>query len=341
MNEKVAVYICNNKYVWLTKISMASLVERNENVHVYVVGPDITQESKEQLKQIAQIYGSTCTVVDLPERFSRKTHKKLRWPIFAISRLFLSEILPETVHKALYLDSDTLILGSLDELWDDDMREYMFCGVKDCISWRYKRNIGLEKEDTYINGGVLLVNLADLRKMVNYLPAVHEFFSDHLYETSYYDQDVLNLLFRGKIGVLQPRYNVMTVIAAMSYQEIKIFRHPANFYSSEEISYAKAKPSIIHFTQQVFCWRPWIQGSKHPYYNAFWHYAEILGISKSSHLRKNNGLILSLLSVTLLKSPGAVRNVLLYILGILHSVWLPEVRHAKNTLYLITLIRGV
>lgn len=333
MNERVAVYICNNNYIGLTEISMISLVEQNKNILVYIIGPDITQKSKEHLTQLAQTYGSTCVVIDLPERFLRKTNKKLRWPIFAISRLFLSDILPNTVKKVLYLDGDTLIMRNLDELWDYDMHGYIFCGVKDCISWRYKRNIGLKKEETYINGGVLLVNLIELRK-ANHLPAVRKFFSDHLYETSYYDQDALNFLFQSEIGILPPQYNVMTVITAMSYKEIKVFRHPINYYSSEEISFAKAEPCIIHFTQQIFCWRPWIQGSSHPYFNIFWHYADMLEIDKS--VLQRSRLIPSLLSKTLLYCPNAARYILLYILGFLHSVWLPGIRHAKNKLYLIS-----
>lgn len=74
---------------------------RNKNILVYVIDPDITQKNKEHLAKLAQTYGSTCTVIDLLQRFSRKTNKKLRWPIFAISRLFLSDILPSTVLKVL------------------------------------------------------------------------------------------------------------------------------------------------------------------------------------------------------------------------------------------------
>ena len=333
MNENVAVYICDNDYMWLTEISMISLIEKNKNILIYVIGPDITQENKERLSQLAQIYGNICTVIDLPERFSKKTNKKLRWPVFAISRLFLADILPNSVSKVLYLDSDTLIMRNLDELWEYDMRGYILCGVKDCISWRYKRNIGLKKEESYINGGVLLINLTELRK-VNHLTSVRKFFSEHLYETSYYDQDALNLLFQNEIDILPPKYNVMTVVAAMSYKEIKIFRHPANYYSSDEISFARADPYIIHFTQQILFWRPWIKGSRHPYFNSFWHYADKLGIDKS--VLQNSTRIQSLLSNTLLYCPGAVKYGILYILGIFHSVWLPEIRHIKNKLYLIS-----
>lgn len=212
------------------------------------------------------------------------------------------------------------------------MREYILCGVKDCISWRYKRNIGLKKEDHYINGGVLLINLEELRK-ANHLPSVHEVFSEHLYEISYYDQDVLNLLFQNKIGILPPQYNVMTVVSAMSYKEIKLFRHPVNYYSLEEISSARAEPLIIHFTQQIFFWRPWIKGSNHPYFNVFWHYADKLGIDKSVLQKSRLGPLL--LSKSFLYCPNAIRHVMLYILGVFHSIWLPEARHIKNKLYLV------
>lgn len=62
MGERVAVYICDNNYVWLTEISMISLIEQNKNILIYVVGPDITPKNKERLSQLAQTYGSICTV---------------------------------------------------------------------------------------------------------------------------------------------------------------------------------------------------------------------------------------------------------------------------------------
>jgi lipopolysaccharide biosynthesis glycosyltransferase len=52
------------------------------------------------------------------------------WPIKA-ARLVLDKILPETIHKVIYLDGDILVLDSLKDLWQKLPKEnYAIAGIK-------------------------------------------------------------------------------------------------------------------------------------------------------------------------------------------------------------------
>lgn len=130
------------------------------------------------------------------------------------------------------------------------MKGFCYCGVKDCVGRRYKRNIGLSDNDPYINGGVFLADLNALRKL-EIKSGIEEFFRKYIYSMSYFDQDVLNSVFRGNIGILPPEYNVMTTVIKMDYKSLCILRHPSNYYSREEINSARGGTRILYISAAI------------------------------------------------------------------------------------------
>lgn len=311
---------------------MISLLSHNSGVHIYVIGPDIQSQNRFLLEQTARLYGGDCTVLNIPDFDEERTPSQKRWPVFTIMRLFVSKIVPDTIKRILYLDSDTFITNNIDKLWDFNMQGKLYCGVKDCIGKRYKRNIGLDDSDPYINGGVFLADLEALRN-IEISSSIRSFFRKHFYAMSYFDQDVLNHVFRGKIGILPPEYNVMTTVVKMEYDELCILRRPSDYYSEEDINFAKEYPCIIHFSSHLLSIRPWYKNSEHPYAKAFQRCAgrspwkEHIGCKSVSFHQKVITAIFHLW-------PAFIKKPLLYILGFLHAVWYPELRHLKNRTYI-------
>ena len=79
---------------------------------------------------------------------------------------------------------------------------------------------------------------------------------------NYADQDILNGIFKGKIGELDPKYDVMTIDVVYSYEEIQQLRRPTNFCTKEELYIAKNNPTIIHLSLiHIFLptrlWKSW------------------------------------------------------------------------------------
>ena len=58
---------------------------------------------------------------------------------------------------------DGFVKGSLKELWQTDMDSYDIAGVKDVISIKNKKLVGLNQNDDYFNAGLLLINLKQWR----------------------------------------------------------------------------------------------------------------------------------------------------------------------------------
>ena len=183
-------------------------------------------------------------------------------------------ILPPDVERILYLDCDTIITGDISELENVEFNGNIAMGVKDCISGTYKKNIGLDTDSPYINAGVILFDMDALRK-VNINVEIENYMKKYEKLINYADQDILNGMFKGKIGELNPRYDVMTIDAVHTYEEIQQLRRPTNFYGKEELQKAVKTPAIIHYTTNMLVIRPWFSNTDHPLAGEFKKYMDI------------------------------------------------------------------
>lgn len=268
------LYTCDNKYVWLMGISAISMFENNkelDNLHVWLLGENISVENKGVLKKIGDKYNKEITVLDVPQLDIPEELVSARWPLSAFTRLYSGELLPKNLNKVLYLDCDTIIRGSLEELDNWDVSGKVVWGIKDCVGKEYKKNIGLKADDLYINAGVLLMNLEKLRK-IDISNRLSSYMAKYEKIINYADQDVLNGTFRNYIGVLPPQYNVMTTGAVYSYKNIQILRRPTNYYTEKELNTAVTNPVLIHYTTNMLIVRPWFANTNHPWANEFRKY---------------------------------------------------------------------
>ena len=316
------MYTCDNNYVWIMGISVISLFENNKNLselNVYLLGEKISVENKKILSDIATKYKRNINVIDVPKLDIPDSLVSARWPLSAFTRLFSGGILPMSIKKILYLDCDTIICGSIADLENVDFGNNVVCGVLDCISGTYKKNIGLSKNDPYINAGVLLLDLDKLRE-VNIKETIDLYMKKYMKLINYADQDILNGMFVGKIGNLDPKYDVMTIDVAHTFKEICTLRRPTAFYAKEELEHGIKDRRLIHYTTNMRVIRPWFKDSNHPLAFEFikymklspWKDRELLEVKFNSREAKVIGLI-NLFP----------RKMSLKILGVIHTILKP------------------
>ncbi|WP_349946250.1 glycosyltransferase family 8 protein [Lacrimispora sp. BS-2] len=271
------LYTCDDNYIWVMGISIISLYQNNtenDDLNVFLLGDHISDVNKNILKDIAGKYNRIISIIDIPMLDIPKELVSRRWPISAFTRLFSAELLPDRLDKILYLDCDTIINSDIKELESIDMHHYIFYGVKDCIGSSYKKNIGLSNNALYVNAGVLLIDLNELRK-VNVYEVLSNYLKRYIAYINYADQDLLNGAFAGYIGILDPKYDVMTIMSVYTYEEIKTLRKPTNYYEKKEIINAISEPVIIHYTTNMLTIRPWYNNSNHPYMDYFIRYYQM------------------------------------------------------------------
>ncbi len=324
------LYTCDNNYVWLMSISMLSLFKTNQNANeitVYLIGENISDDNKKVLEDIANEYKRKCIVIDLPDIKMSPNLFTDRWPKSAFTRLFCGQILPEDVKKIIYIDCDTIIKSSLVELYEDEkMSQFPVSGVKDCVSGLYKENIGLNKNSTYINAGILFINV-ELLRQIDMFKEIEDFTTNYNKKINYADQDVLNYVLKNKLGVLNPKYNVMTLEFAYPYKDILKIRRPNNYYEENEIKNAVENPAIIHYTTNMTTIRPWFSNANHPRKDDFLNiYKENTYIKKELQAYSTNTAKYKFLNF-LLHLPKSIGY---SCIGIIHSELVPLLKRIKK-----------
>jgi len=325
-------YTCDDNFVWLAGISMISLFETNKNIkeiNVYLLGDNVSDKNKGILKEISSKYSRNFFPIDIPKLDIPEILCSQRWPRSAYTRLFSGQLLPKDIKSILYLDCDTIITNDLSQLENIKIEDKIVYGVKDCIGKLYKENIGLSENTVYINAGVLMFNIEKMRN-VNMSEKISIFLNKYAKKMFFADQDVLNGIFKGEVGILDPKYDLMTLLYSYSYNEIRSLRKPTAYYSKEEIEEAKKNPYIVHFTTCMLNMRPWFHGSNHPYSRLFDMYWTMSPWSKMPYqVKKKNSKEDKMLKI-LLSMPNKIG---ISILGILHSNLRPLlVRHKARLL---------
>lgn len=273
------VYSSSDLFSELAGISILSLLEHNtafDEINVYLIDNGISEKNKANLKSIVDQFGRKLFFVsplDIEKLSGTHIHVG-RWNISTFYRLFLPTILPETVDKVLFIDCDTIVLQDLSPLWNMDMAGKWLYGVDDCRGAAYRTNIGLAPEDNYINNGVLLMDLKAWRE--NKVEEMFlQFIHDHQGDITYVDQGVQNgvLSKLKKTGLMHPKYNCLTVFFAFDYPNLIKLRRPPVPGDPALYREATENPAIVHF-QSCFKMsiRPWVEGCKHPYTQAFLDY---------------------------------------------------------------------
>jgi lipopolysaccharide biosynthesis glycosyltransferase len=173
-------------------------------------------------------------------------------------RLIAPEILPGGLGKVLYLDSDMVVVDDVRPLWDTDLAGHLVAAAPDYprlekfMSPEYRDALGIPMQATYVNSGMLLMDLDTWRKdgmtaqFVSFVQAKGS-------KLAFYDQDAINAVLAGRILIVDPRWNLQ---ARMYYTGQR--HRPFEF--AETVS-ARATPAIIHYTGSE---KPWLFRSRVP-----------------------------------------------------------------------------
>lgn len=133
------------------------------------------------------------------QKFFPKDSPNMRskFTYLAMMRAALAKVLPEDIDMVLSLDCDTIIHGSLDELWDLDLDGYFFSASEEPGRSEYE-------DCLYTNTGVALYNLKMLRETGKVDEVIEELNRKHY---PWVEQDVFNFLCQGGILPMPSKYN--------------------------------------------------------------------------------------------------------------------------------------
>jgi lipopolysaccharide biosynthesis glycosyltransferase len=167
-------------------------------------------------------------------------------------RLLMSEVLPPSVHRILYLDCDIMLRGDLANLWCLPLSNAIVAAAPD-PDFTHNHVLGLPDDAPYFNAGVLLVDLARWRSEAIGQNAL-AFAAAHPDRLTYNDQCALNWVLRGRWRVLDPAWNLQT--SALS----RVVKGEIQYFNPIPSSATDAR--IVHFNAPG---RPWLYMDDHPF----------------------------------------------------------------------------
>lgn len=285
MNKMNIVYSSDDNYVRPLGISIASLLENNKDmncINIYIIDNNIKNESKQIIRNIIDKYGRNVEFIDFNFLCS-ELNINVNFPKAAYARLFLHKL--KNLDKVLYLDSDTIIKSSLKEIYETDISKYEIAGVQDNAAYYLLRKIGMNKNDRYINSGVLLINLKLWREN-NISKRFIDFIKKHNGKVNHHDQGILNGVCKDTTLIIHPKFNMMPEMIYMTVEQSNFLYNVHNYYTQNEIDEAVKNPVIIHFIEKFYS-RPWKSDCIHPMKNEFLSY---LNKSEFDRTLDNNGL---------------------------------------------------
>ena len=111
----------------------------------------------------------------------------------------MGKLIPANINRVIYLDSDIIIKGSLDELWAVDLEKCIIAAVTDPIvnnDRSVREKIRLAPESKYFNTGVLVIDLRHWRDARLGERAL-DFLVNHPELITWWDQCALNHILNG------------------------------------------------------------------------------------------------------------------------------------------------
>ena len=265
--ETIEIVLCvDHRFIMPAGVMIHSACKNNPNQDIrfhVVVDESVTEEDQEDIREVAGRKSVQFYLTDSQAFSSMPLLPNISCATYY--RLMIPQILPEEIHKVLYLDSDIIVRHSLLPLWETNVDGYAVAAVidnLDSVASVYDR-LEYPKVLGYFNSGVLLLNLKYWR--ANKIDSeVISYMKNHSESLYYCDQDILNYVLRERKRPLPIKYNFQTcflyVLDKCGYDYWKY---------EKDILEARKDPVILHYTQGG---KPWMEGSNHPYLSSFIRY---------------------------------------------------------------------
>lgn len=265
------VYYSSDFFSEMCGVSIESLFENNtktDEIVVYIVEDHISDINKGRLNSIADRFKRKIVYIPMPTQEEVYPGVKVNLGR-TYARMALGEILPKHIERVLSLDSDTLVVDSIEELYNTEFAENEYVGgVYDCLGAAMQNKVlHAPKDILYCNAGMFLIDLKKWRehKVGEQLLDCVLKNADGKHIMYFLEQDLMNMTFYGHLKLLNPRYNMLTSIYLFNYKEIIKMKKPVTYYSEQEIIIAKEQPAIFHATTCFYVEkRMWVKESDHP-----------------------------------------------------------------------------
>lgn len=228
-------FAIDDGYIPFLAVSLQSLIENSKKENFYLIKILYTNISEDNQRKIQKFEQENVSIefVDLNyyiEKIKDKLYTRDYYSKTTYFRLFIPNLYPQYT-KALYLDSDIVVLEDVADLYNTNMENYLVAAAPDDVIQTIKvfqeyaeKVVGVANYRNYFNAGVLLMNLDELRKFNFQEKFLYSL--DKIKFSVAQDQDYLNKLCKGRVKMVDPNWNRMPIAREKENQgDIKLIHY--------------------------------------------------------------------------------------------------------------------
>lgn len=209
------VFACNGRYVEQTAVALHSVLahrSRGERTRLHVLGLELSLRQLQRLRSVGERHANCKLCVENADRAATAGSYSACYSAAANLRLSIPDLFPQS-RRALWLDSDILVVDSLEPLLAWDLGNCYLAAVREVDATgqlALGQRLNLPEPANYFNSGVLLLNLEAMRRDGIHRRALQLLRSpDAGKRLRFPDQDALNLVAHGRVQFLPLRWNLM------------------------------------------------------------------------------------------------------------------------------------
>lgn len=253
----------DNNYSQHLGVALASLLENSPKrklIRIYVLFSNLSEENKKKLRSIVEKFKSQILFLKISPNKLKNCPVSHHINITTYFRILIPLIFPK-MKKALYLDSDIVVLKDIANLYKTNIKNYYLAACPDPAFENYNI-LKIPKKYGYFNSGVMLLNLEKLRKENISLKLIN-FIEKNPEKIRFWDQDALNKILYKNWLKIKPIWNQQRVFFKKKLKQ--------NFFTKEELKEAITHPAIIHFTSPS---KPWHYLDNHSFKRFYYFYLQ-------------------------------------------------------------------
>lgn len=208
-------FACDDNFVKFTNVALTSMIanaSKDYQYYVHILNTGISEENRKKTLRLANenFHIFFEDVTDRLKKVEERLPLRDYYSLTTYYRLFMAEMFPQ-YKKALYIDSDTIILGDISELYQYELGENYVGAIPDQVVIQsdtfgeYVEKVLDMEPNFYFNAGVLLMNCDKFREE-DILNQFIELLNTYTFVVAQ-DQDYLNIICKNHVQWLDPKWN--------------------------------------------------------------------------------------------------------------------------------------
>ncbi len=246
----------------LTLLNSLHKTNPNNKFTIYVLHDNLTLPDINSIKTYRPNFKYKFIQVNQKD-FEKLPIKSNRYPKEIYYRLFASIYLPKNLDRILYLDTDIVVINDIKPLYYKNIHNNYYLAsthIRKVIHKFNEKRLHMNKEHLYVNSGVLLINLKELRKNFS-KDKIYEYVIRHKNKLLLPDQDIISGVYKGKIGTLNSlKYN-------LGDRYLKLYNLKSK--NKIDLDWIKKNTIIIHYYGRNKPWKKHYKGILNCFYEEY------------------------------------------------------------------------